>query len=126
MNGIAYPNGVTITLSPMDQKVCILGRKRMLHAQWEQPHPWDWLSSDAGTPGCTDNAACSAMKKIILRGALQSGTLLVLRRTSAPTQFCSACEPQYLEVMALGRKELWDKLPTFFGLPPWAELKNDL
>ncbi|KAJ7482274.1 hypothetical protein B0H11DRAFT_2022448 [Mycena galericulata] len=127
LDGISYENKVTITLSAMDQRVCIIGRKKMLEAQWQHPHPWDWLSSDARAPGCTDGDACAAAKKMLLRGALESGTLVVLRRPhSIQVQFCSACHPEYLAEMALGRKELWDKLPTFFGLPPWDELKNDL
>ncbi|KAJ7777517.1 hypothetical protein DFH07DRAFT_911447 [Mycena maculata] len=126
LDGIAYPNGVCITISPLDQKALVLGRKKILQAQWEAPYPWTMLSADAASPACTDNAGCITMRKIILRGALESGTLLVLRRATKPTGFCAACEADYLEAMAQGRRELWERLPTFFGLPPWDELKNDL
>ncbi|KAJ7682914.1 hypothetical protein B0H17DRAFT_1138140 [Mycena rosella] len=115
-----------VTLSPLNQRICLLGRMRILQAQWKQPYPWDWLSSDDSVMGCTNISGCNATKKQILRESLMTGKLMVLILCFTDRRLCPACEPRYVEEMAKGRKVLWDRVPSFFDLPPWSELKNEL
>ncbi|KAJ7145835.1 hypothetical protein C8R44DRAFT_972818 [Mycena epipterygia] len=115
------------TLSFVDQRVCILAIRKIMEAQWKQKHPWDWLSSDDCAEGCTDALTCARMKKNFLRSGLMHGKLLVLMKMGPESRrFCAACDLHYVKLMAEARQELWDKLPSFFNLPPWTELKNDV
>jgi hypothetical protein len=41
-------------------------------------------------------------------------------------QWCPACKHKINELNTAGRQKTWDELPSFFDLPPWNELKNDL
>ncbi|KAJ6526563.1 hypothetical protein DFH09DRAFT_1187495 [Mycena vulgaris] len=125
LDGISSPNSSHVNLCPLDQRACILGSKKMVQAQWEQAHPWDWISSDKCAEGCSDALGCATIKKEFLRAWLVHGLPILMQRT-VDLGFCSACEPDCREAMAKGRKELWEKLPSFFDLPPWGELKNDL
>ncbi|KAJ6504145.1 hypothetical protein C8R47DRAFT_1038420 [Mycena vitilis] len=128
-DGILSSVGPSVTLPSEDQRMCILGSKRMLQAQWENSRFATWMDSQDPLPGCSKMDDCLARKKSSLKTLQKKGVCV------APFQFaakhmghplCDTCEAHQEEVMAEARKKLWDDLPSFFDLPPWAELKNDL
>ncbi|KAJ7482275.1 hypothetical protein B0H11DRAFT_2022450 [Mycena galericulata] len=125
-DGIPSSHGPIVMLAPADQRASIVGRKKLLQAQWDLPQPWKWLSTDDRQEDCI-GVHCDVAKKRHMREFLRTGfVILTIPQETSASLFCSACERCYLEVMAQGRKELWAKLPTFFDLPPWGELKDDL
>ncbi|KAJ6542686.1 hypothetical protein B0H19DRAFT_306044 [Mycena capillaripes] len=127
LDGISHTDGrPPVTFSFEDQRVCILGNRKLLEAQWKQQSTWEWLSSENCAEGCTDNVSCAAKKQKVFRTLVSMGAPLVPFRLAARQGLCSACERHHKMVMAEGRKKLWDDLPTFFDLPPWGELKNEI
>jgi hypothetical protein len=40
------------------------------------------------------------------------------------TQLCKPCLDSLIVAYEKARQELWDDLPSYFGLPPWEELKD--
>jgi len=126
LDGIPSGVGPPSTLSSHDQRLCILGREKGLKAQWDLSDFTAWISSDGPAPGCTTNRGCSTSKKTILQIVLQSGLSFAPFIMVAEQQLCSTCQRHHLQVMAEARKKLWQDLPSFFDLPPWAELKDDL
>ncbi|KAJ6551380.1 hypothetical protein B0H19DRAFT_1157418 [Mycena capillaripes] len=126
LDGIPSTIRPRVTLSFHDQRTCILASKKILRAQWEHTRFEAWMSSDAPALGCTNR--CSMKKKFIFQELLKSGLPLASfhHYATVEQQFCNACKLQHKEVIAEGRKKVWDDLPGFFGLPPWDELKNDI
>ncbi|KDR77713.1 hypothetical protein GALMADRAFT_224958 [Galerina marginata CBS 339.88] len=38
---------------------------------------------------------------------------------------CEACYSKMLARIEASRKKVWDRLPAYFGLPAWNELRDD-
>ncbi|KAJ7682913.1 hypothetical protein B0H17DRAFT_1333540 [Mycena rosella] len=115
--------GPPVKLPFMDQRVCILGLEKILKAQWQE----NWLFHSKAA-GCTANSRCAARKLAILQSWVTHAVMILVPTGggSLNVGLCNTCESQYMEAIAEGRKELWEKLPSFFDLPPWNELKNEL
>ncbi|KAJ7620546.1 hypothetical protein DFH06DRAFT_1234189 [Mycena polygramma] len=126
MDGIPGPHGRRITLSSQDQRVCILAGRKFLEAQWKHRDSWEWLSLEYHLDTCTGDASCDVRKKKWFRGVVRKGHPLVPFRLASGAGLCGVCERHHVAIMADGRRKLWDELPSFFGLPPWSELKNDV
>lgn len=62
----------------------------------------------------------------IFESVVRKGKPLLPFRLVTERGLCPACLRHHLQVMAEARKHLWDNLPTYFELPPWGELKNDI
>ncbi|KAF9558726.1 hypothetical protein CPC08DRAFT_638595 [Agrocybe pediades] len=43
---------------------------------------------------------------------------------SVEIRTCENCYPKFVEIYEAMREVLWDRLPSFFGLPKWEELKD--
>jgi len=126
LDGISRKGGPPITLAPREQRVCILGERKIMEAQWKQNDLWNWLNSDLCADGCADNTSCIRRKKNVFRTLVENGSLLVPFRLAPGQRLCVACQHRHAQIMVEERKKLWEELPSFFDLPPWAELKNDL
>ncbi|KAF7338115.1 BTB domain-containing protein [Mycena venus] len=122
LDGIPRDNGLPATLSAQDQRLCILGSKRIVQAQWELERLWNWLSSD---DGCTGNEGCTVWKSTVFRRLVKTQAPLAPFSLPRNLKMCIACATKHAEIVLEARKKLWDQLPVFFDLPPWAELKND-
>ncbi|KAJ7678136.1 hypothetical protein DFH06DRAFT_1422696 [Mycena polygramma] len=124
-DGIPSPVGPSVTLSPEDQRICILGSKKMLQAQWGNSRFAAWMGSQTPLTGCSQRLECLRKKETVFRDLIANGT------SFAPFQLiaeylCDTCHNHQQEVLAEAREKLWEDLPTFFNLRPWAELKNEL
>ncbi|KAJ6542607.1 hypothetical protein B0H19DRAFT_303814 [Mycena capillaripes] len=124
-NGIPQTNGPPVSLSSRDQQLCIIGSQKLIQAQWDPPRFFDWLRSNDCAPGCTNNAGCTACKRVMFLEIVKTNVCLIPFRLSGTTRLCSACALQRKEILDEAKKSLWEKLPSFFDLPPWGELKND-
>ncbi|KAK7055121.1 BTB domain-containing protein [Favolaschia claudopus] len=129
IEGIDGPYG-RVELSVEQQKICVAAKRKIMEVQWRDPDVWSWFSSGFGAQDCTSRTNSCALKKTLLFRTFVVGDVSFIPFGAVPKQLqasmCEACIRRHKEVMAAGRKKMWDELPTFFGLPPWSELKNDL
>ncbi|KAK7055122.1 BTB domain-containing protein [Favolaschia claudopus] len=131
LNGLNGPQG-HIILSTEQQHILLTAHRKIIDAQWSHPELWLWLGSDSSSAdGCTTiaqgNSSCAQRKKLVFRQLLVRNYSLVPFRMPGRQKFlCDPCNRCHVKIMANARKKLWDDLPTFFGLPQWADLKNDL
>ncbi|KAJ7431371.1 hypothetical protein B0H11DRAFT_1762273, partial [Mycena galericulata] len=94
---------------------------RVAHAKYL----FGWLDTESvDSPQCTSTRVCSDKK---LRYSLElwkpPGASLVFYRSANPGPvLCSSCTTLGRKHHSSGSKRLWKELPSFFGLPPWAEL----
>jgi hypothetical protein len=113
-------------LSSQDQRLCRLGSQKIFQAQWEQPRFWGWFTLDGCAEGCTDKVGCAAWKNVVFRELVKKQASLAPFQLGSDPRLCSVCAAKHVEILVEVWKKLWDDLPSFFDLPPWAELKNDL
>jgi hypothetical protein len=126
LDGIPQDDGPPLKLSSQDQRLCRLGSQKIFQAQWEQPQFWGWFTLDGCAEGCTDKVGCAAWKNIVFRELVKKQASLAPFQLGSDPRLCSVCAVKHAEILVEVRKKLWDDLPSFFDLPPWAELKNDL
>ncbi|KAJ7125106.1 hypothetical protein C8R44DRAFT_669154 [Mycena epipterygia] len=131
-DGIPRRDGSLAALAPIDQRRCVLGRTKLLKAQVEPGYPCEWLHSWPDD-GCADIKLCGEIRDASLRDYTGSLNLRALRTYTAQERrlqprngFCNACQQHMKESVEAGRRKMWEDLPSFFDLPPWTELKNDL
>jgi len=109
--------------------ICIIGRRRIHEAL--RLHTLSWLMKDTKiSMHCLHEGICSGHKNNFIKSSFRSSTDLV-RVALAKWKFSEThrplCNPCLMEVKRLhqaGREKIWELLPSFFGLPPWDELKN--
>jgi hypothetical protein len=109
------------SLSREDVQTCMVGWQKLIEHQSRDT--FAWLS-----------AACSSEKSEVC-----NATRKKLRRHFAPVAACKALDPwgPWQQGLCLqcaadvkvshesGRKKIWDKLPSFFGLPSWTQLLKE-
>ncbi|KAJ7679111.1 hypothetical protein DFH06DRAFT_1414926 [Mycena polygramma] len=126
-DGIARGDGTIATLSPIHQRACNLGRTALLRAQWDTGSTFGWIA-DADEIGCFDPSSCRHKKYAFFRRHVVRGSLAPFCSIAYvdSLNLCAVCTPIVKAKMAAGRQRMWNLLPTFFGLPPWTELRDDL
>ncbi|KAJ7145140.1 hypothetical protein C8R43DRAFT_551540 [Mycena crocata] len=125
-DGVARPDGSLSLLSSNVQRTCSLARVKILGAQWAAGNTLGWVSETA--TGCTNIPYCASAKSSRLHGTVVKGLLHPFMDITSidPLELCAACSEDAKTKMTAGRKKMWELLPSFFDLPPWSELKNDL
>ncbi|KAJ7442457.1 hypothetical protein FB451DRAFT_1297355 [Mycena latifolia] len=126
-DGIARRDGTIATLSPIDQRLLSLGRAAILRAQWDVGYTFGWVQ-DAEEKDCTTVSACRRKKSSFFRRQVVNGNVIALHPVSNINflNLCSDGMESARTKMAAGRRKMWESLPTFFELPAWDELKNEL
>ncbi|KAJ7650021.1 hypothetical protein FB45DRAFT_7731 [Roridomyces roridus] len=126
-DGVQRPDGTYATVSPADIRLCTLARIQMLRSQWEEGHSLRWLRT-GGSKRCKDDDSCGKSRtrfsqELVLKGKVRVFPPIdsVLKRTKV----CDACKEDGRIKIAEGCQKMWELLPSFFGLSPWAELKNE-
>ncbi|KAJ6589884.1 hypothetical protein DFH09DRAFT_1027021 [Mycena vulgaris] len=128
-DSIARGDGTFATLLPIDQRACVLGRDGLKNAQCRSGYTFGWLQEEATaseTNECTNVTRCNKWRNKNLTMLLLSSRLLALGTPDKLGSLCDACKKQAGESTLSGRRKIWEELPTFFDLPPWSELKNEL
>ncbi|KAJ7169137.1 hypothetical protein C8R43DRAFT_945096 [Mycena crocata] len=115
------------SLIPIDQRNCIMGREKLLKTQSQEPegYTFGWTRSPPSGGGCTDTILCTATREATLRHCSDNMNVIALNELRRES-LCRACTRHMLASMASGRKKIWQELPNFFDLPPWAELTDCL
>ncbi|KAF6741453.1 hypothetical protein DFP72DRAFT_944073 [Ephemerocybe angulata] len=112
------------------QRICVMGREKLLDAQGEAYA--EWVDCVGGTmAGCVTPQSCKAIganlqydlwrPKPIVRGLDRWSEFSADMELSG---LCGPCTEYGKQWYKVGREGIWRVLPSFFGLPPWDELKN--
>ncbi|KAJ7725626.1 hypothetical protein DFH07DRAFT_970766 [Mycena maculata] len=125
--GLRRRDGTSTTLAAVDQHRCTQGREKLIKDQFKADSTFGWLRvRDYGD--CIDPSSCNKTRTETLECLLDVLDLWAL----SPEVGCKVlelCDP-YKErrkrSVSESRKKIWDEFPSYFDLPPWAELKNDL
>ncbi|KAJ7177496.1 hypothetical protein C8R43DRAFT_872384 [Mycena crocata] len=120
LDGSKRSDGTTASLTAVDQRECLLGREKLLKAQVQKDsgYTFGWMRSSA-FDDCTNPTRCGPLRAACIRICMDNLCVNALIKVST---LCNPCKRH----MEDGREKIWENLPTFFGLPPWNELKNDL
>ncbi|KAJ7865650.1 hypothetical protein B0H14DRAFT_2734146 [Mycena olivaceomarginata] len=127
-DGIPRGDGTVATLSPAHQRACNLGRTALLRAQWDAENTFGWTENQADEVNCVDPTGCRHKKYAFLRRHVVRGSLAPFCSVAYvdSLSICAVCTEVIRGKMIAGRQRMWDLLPTFFELPPWSELKDEL
>lgn len=115
-------------LSQEDRDTCVIACTRLLRAQSD--YTYAWLDTRrVPSPMCSSPDLCE-LARVHIR--------LEIWNTSAPLivpindwdcawdeELCKECIVVGKFAHEAGRRELWRRLPSFFGLPSWEELERD-
>ncbi|KAF8146888.1 hypothetical protein K438DRAFT_1868551 [Mycena galopus ATCC 62051] len=135
LDGLPSSDEAVTSLAPIDLRRCIRGREHLIKAQFLPGNTWGWVKMGLGSwdyeDECTqDRDKCTSVRNsIFVAVRLKDHTILrPLNKwpRGGPKELCNACRLRVNELTMAGRKKIWDNLPSFFNLPPWEELKNDL
>ncbi|KAJ6589870.1 hypothetical protein DFH09DRAFT_1026995 [Mycena vulgaris] len=126
-NGISRADGTTAALSATDQRICALGRDKILQTQCAPGNTFGWLASwtPSADADCLDPVKCTKWRDQLLSVLLVTSTVWAFA-TNLQKNGCAVCEQRVDEGMMEGRANMWASLPAIFNLPPWNELKNEL
>nr|GAT56159.1 predicted protein [Mycena chlorophos] len=127
--GFERPDGTIAQLSRESLKRCIVGQASILRTQLEPGYPLAWL--------CTPREACEyesscledrmATYRWLMGPRAPQGCKLLSRTTDNWFEgLCDSCSRLDQAMLHTGRKTAWTELPTFFDLPPWGELVNEI
>ncbi|KAF8183808.1 hypothetical protein K438DRAFT_1838651 [Mycena galopus ATCC 62051] len=119
LKGICW-NGCSIVFSVEAQHLCILGNEKYWGPNGKTKIFMNIWISVLSVVQTIENAR--SKRSLFLRLWYVSG----LFDSHQKPPLCDACALRHTEIMAQGRKKLWENLSSFFDLPPWAELQHNL
>lgn len=107
--------------------VCLSGWRSLLAGQGM--YTFSWIVPEFWPDGCEDTYECTMGRQdqFFLSLPHPSPAMQALCKwdPSWERYFCTTCTKEYKAKHHEGRQKVWDKLPGFFGLPPWEELVNE-
>ncbi|KAJ7935147.1 hypothetical protein B0H13DRAFT_1700095 [Mycena leptocephala] len=125
-DGISRGDGTSAFLAPLDQRRCVMGRDFLLKAQGQPGYSQGWLCSWNGNDdNCANLHKCTRVRSKSLKHYLKYFDVQAFKFLD-PSELCNSCYQHCWKLYVEGKKKLWEDMPSFFDLPPWAELTNDL
>jgi hypothetical protein len=106
----------------------VRGRDKLIQA-YHDVHK-GWAEEKLLFPGqeCSSVSICSRNKLLASKTLFQptDGAIdrMALWNRKSKFPLCKPCLESLAAAHEKARAELWDRLPSFFGLPPWEELKD--
>ncbi|KAJ6589848.1 hypothetical protein DFH09DRAFT_908809 [Mycena vulgaris] len=127
-DGVPRGDGTTASLAPVDQRRYVLGREKILKKQFQPGYTLGWLRTWEYYDDCIDPQHCPEIRQAEFCDALDTVKLRALAKNPGKimSKLCALCKQRAIGIRIAGRAKLWEDLPSFFDLPPWNELKNDL
>ncbi|KAJ7642779.1 hypothetical protein DFH06DRAFT_1477492 [Mycena polygramma] len=127
-DGVPRDDGTLAFLAPNDLRQCNLSRERIIAKQMLPGFMWGWLVSWDYREDCALPRICAANREHMLQISveLHQPQALDIGGELWDRMFCPECLRHMEKRIDAGRKKMWEELPSFFDLPPWSELKNDL
>nr|GAT56158.1 predicted protein [Mycena chlorophos] len=129
--GSKRPSGTIAMLSRENLRVCLLGDYLVTRTQLQPDYTLGWLLSPP-TPSCRTSTKCMQDRCATHRWLMRvepDAVCGLLPRTALDdwiARQCEACKKELKPLLQSGREKAWTDLPSFFELPPWNELTNDV
>ncbi|KAF7297771.1 BTB domain-containing protein [Mycena kentingensis (nom. inval.)] len=109
-----------------DQVTCLQGHIRMTKAYDKTPLKWLRPGGPIPSDACHSRLACESARQYLLNWMTETpanvAALFEEWDEDWSTRMCPKCTQRGKEIYEEGKKECWEKLPSYFGLPPWEEL----
>ncbi|KAJ7081144.1 hypothetical protein B0H15DRAFT_890405 [Mycena belliarum] len=121
-------HGMPVQLSDSDKRLCILATSDLLEKQWKGPYTLAnnynrtrkcSMTWDGPCVGVPDLARSSLGGLVQLVVALEPAMLTLFIDPS-----CTECKADRQTRFAAAQLQLWEELPSIFGLPSWGEIKK--
>ncbi|KAF7982517.1 hypothetical protein HWV62_28126 [Athelia sp. TMB] len=122
-------DGITRSLPLHERAAIFAGLDNIYFAQAKTTFEWLY-HPDTPVPGCTTPSECHKSR--------QATAILNFNPTPRPAGLdywedhtmsgpvlCRSCFEKAQMRHTIGRQEFWEKLPSLFDLPPWAELQKE-
>ncbi|KAH6907667.1 hypothetical protein BKA70DRAFT_1189628 [Coprinopsis sp. MPI-PUGE-AT-0042] len=128
-DGLERGDKSTGEFTSQSQRVLMLGRDRVYEAMATHMFRWLWLDSGVvPTKECQVPRACK-LRLLRLHSDHWKPVPKIIKALKPwdPQDFpglCHRCVSAVQGVYEQGQEEFWNELPTYFDLPPWAELEN--
>jgi hypothetical protein len=131
LSGIPRGDETIASLARVDLHRCIVGREKLMSAQYKKNYTWGWFRSwnQDNDLVCNETSGkCTKARDFLIIKFMEIGELRALGMVgfAAPKELCSGCRRRANELALAGREKMWNELPSFFDLPPWGELMNDM
>ncbi|KAK7025109.1 BTB domain-containing protein [Favolaschia claudopus] len=132
-NGVENQNGTQSRLPSSDLSKYVTAKIKLLNQQFQPGYTFGWVV-DPKFSRCTDSAKCKELRANVPKLLADTTwkfrfaprwNLWKWRVANKNSKFCKVCGPHVEESFKAGREKMWEELPGFFDLPPWAELKNE-
>ncbi|KAF7298006.1 hypothetical protein HMN09_01021600 [Mycena chlorophos] len=128
--GSKRPSGTIAMLSRENLRVCLLGDYLVTRTQLQPDYTLGWLLTPP-TPSCRTSTKCMQDRCKTHRWLMRiepDAICGLLPRTLDDwiKRQCEACKTELKPLLQSGREKAWTNLPSFFELPPWNELTNDV
>lgn len=117
LRGISIGSGKVVSLSSYDRDVCLLGRDRLISEQ--QGRTFRWLGTEDEL--CVEEIGCGSGKVAIGIPVLTCVALMPWE-SDWESFLCRTCAHGSRRIHDINRDLVWSELPSYFELPPWAEL----
>ncbi|KDR83241.1 hypothetical protein GALMADRAFT_113452 [Galerina marginata CBS 339.88] len=112
-------------LSQDSVRTLILGREATGRAMME--HTFGWLTTDSSVcSNCISKKRCANRMSELRDLFLSMLTMDIVDDVFEPVReldLCGQCQIQIRVYYKVGCQKVWEGLPTYFGLPPWKDLK---
>ncbi|RDB25708.1 hypothetical protein Hypma_006898 [Hypsizygus marmoreus] len=126
--GIPRSPTSTAYLPATAQLACLRGKEGLCRSQALLTFAW-LHHRNIPAEHCRNRTDCCRARKtlsrVIFAGALPTIQALDNWAPEWTNKLCNRCELAAKNLHEAGREAVWEKLPSFFGLRPWNELKNE-
>ena len=106
----------------------VRGRDKFIQASHDVHKGWAEEGICFPVSPCPTYSTCSRNKLLVSQSFFPTsdGIIHQLGPWDRKPRFrlCKPCIESLAAAYEKAREELWDRLPSFFGLPPWEELKD--
>jgi hypothetical protein len=126
LRGILREDGTLATLSSDDQQACLTGYYNLIRAQAAETFTWLEPNQNAALfRQCYTPKTCARTRAKLLQGLWHPWPRCIALGSwddEWGNDMCKICTSQAITHHNIGRKKIWEKLPSLFGLPIWDEL----
>ncbi|KAJ6581641.1 hypothetical protein B0H19DRAFT_515007 [Mycena capillaripes] len=127
-DGVPRLDGTLACLDANDIRRCNLSREKIIAKQIQPGYTLGFFTKWDYDAGCTHARTCGKTREKMFQSSLNPLGIHALDNGENGWKdvFCAACFRHIKDLIDAGRTRMWEELPSFFDLPPWSELKNDL
>ncbi|KAF7983680.1 hypothetical protein HWV62_19587 [Athelia sp. TMB] len=125
-DGFQMPDGSTIRLSVQDRFTCLVAYRAICEVQAETTFAQLWEDGSISTICLTPDDCKAAKSNWVSQNFCKPNIMATHSWDNLSIEgLCDYCYVAGQEKHQAGRAEFWEKLPSLFDLPPWAELLKE-